>query len=319
MNPLVSIIIPIFNVKTYLKACLDSVREQSYRHFEVIMINDGTKDNSAEIAQDYVNQDQRFHLFHQSNQGLSAARNEGLKHVKGQYVFYLDSDDRLVDVALELLVNAAEKHHAEVVQGNFYYDYPDYLLLNKLQKEPVITYTSEEAMWELLDQKTILNFAWGKLIQTNIAKECNFPVGKFFEDTLWIAQIIHRCRHYVAIQSPILYYLQRSMGISGGFSVRNLDQLEEELKRIEFLKDNYPKSYYKKALALLNKKLLLHNKLLKHLSQNEQKKYLEKIQNIEKEYHLKSLFPLSCLGIGLYFNRFKERCLASKKWKRISK
>lgn len=319
MNPLISIIIPIYNVEAYLKTCLDSVMKQRYRNFEVIMVNDGTQDGSAEIAQNYVNQDSRFRLFHQSNQGLSAARNTGLNHVNGQYVFYLDSDDRLMDTALELLVNAAEKNQAEVVQANFYYDCPDYLLLNKQQKESVIIYTSEEAMWELLDQKTVLNFAWGKLIQTNIARECKFPVGKFFEDTFWISQIIHRCHQYVALQTPILYYLQRSVGISGGFSIRNLDQLEEELKRIEFLKENYADAYYKKALALLNKKILLHKKLLKHLNQQEQNKYLKKINEIEKKYHLKRLFPFSYIGISQYFNRLKERSSASEKWERILK
>lgn len=104
MQELVSIIIPIYNVSAYLSACLDSVLAQTYSHWEAILINDGSTDNSAEIAQSYVSKDTRFRLYTQENKGLSAARNHGLDKAMGEYIYFLDSDDMLLPDFLETLL-----------------------------------------------------------------------------------------------------------------------------------------------------------------------------------------------------------------------
>lgn len=282
----ISIIIPIYNVKNYLSHCLDSVIQQTYENIEVILVNDGSTDESVRIAEEYVQKDNRIRLIHQENKGLSGARNTGLKEAKGDYVFYLDSDDKLVSNALELLLDAAEKHHADVVQGNFYYDYPDHLLLNQQQQKEVEVYNRNEAMWALLEHKTVLNFAWGKLIKTDLAKKHEFPEGKFYEDTFWKSQIIHDCTIYVSLKEPIHYYLQRPSGISGGFSIRNLDQLDGEVERLKFLEKNYPSSYVQQAMLLLLHKVQQHSKLLNHLEKEDAEKYKRKLIELEELFQL---------------------------------
>src|SRR5690554_6896621 len=322
-SSLISIIIPIYNVEVYLANCLTSVKNQTYKHFEAILVNDGATDSSAEIATEFVQEDSRFRLIHQENKGLSGARNTGLKEAKGEFVFYLDSDDVLLSNALELLVNAAVKHDADVVQGNFYYDYPDYLLLNNQQKETEAVYNREEAMWALLEHKTVLNFAWGKLIRRDLAQKHTFPEGKYYEDTFWKYKIIHDAEKYVALKQPVLYYLQRGSAISGAFSIRNLDQLEGELQRLDFVKKYYPKKYEEQALKLLNHKVMLQYDLLAGLEYEEQVIYKERLQEIEKLLELKEKFPNTTYGFLKNMNKILQgvnhRIWGAKRWKRIEK
>ncbi len=110
MTPLISVIVPIYNVEKYLDQCLLSIQQQTYPHIEVIMMNDGSTDNSSEIAQRYVDNDQRFHLYTQSNQGLSAARNNALTYATGEFVSFVDSDDLLAVDYYETLTHAIESY-----------------------------------------------------------------------------------------------------------------------------------------------------------------------------------------------------------------
>lgn len=111
-DKLVSVIIPIYNVEKYLPECLDSLLAQTYPHWQAICVNDGSKDNSLQILQQYAAKDKRFSIINQENQGLSMARNNGLKQAKGEYVYFLDSDDCLHPQCLEAAYSCAEKYQA---------------------------------------------------------------------------------------------------------------------------------------------------------------------------------------------------------------
>ena len=105
----VSIGVPVYNVDQWLRQCLDSIRQQSFQDFEVIMVDDGSTDNSFEICQEYVSKDERFKLYHQENKGLAGARNTCLKHMTGDFIAWLDSDDWLENDYLERLVSTQAK------------------------------------------------------------------------------------------------------------------------------------------------------------------------------------------------------------------
>lgn len=316
--PTISVIIPIYNVEKYLLNCLESVAAQTFPDFEALLIIDGATDQSAIIAEEFAQTDQRFRTIYQENKGLSGARNTALRLMCGKYVFYLDSDDYLVPEALQTLYGAAIKNNADVVQGNFYYDYPDYLLLNKQQKKKEMIYTRHEAMWALLEHRTVLNFAWGKLVKTDLAKKYPFPEGKYFEDTLWMAQIINGCETYVALKEPILYYLQRGTSISGGFSLRNLDQLEGEADRLNFLKQFYPPDFYKKALELLHHKIIQHKALLSALDPFDRKVYEDKLADLEKRFKFQ-LAHMILRNTKRIATKIKHRIFAASHWKKIIK
>lgn len=313
---LISIIIPIYNVENYLKNCLESVIQQTYKNIEIVLVNDESTDRSIRIAEEYVQKDNRIRLIHQENKGLSGARNTGLKEAKGDFVFYLDSDDKLVPNALELLLDAAEKYDADVAQGNFYYDYPDHLLLNQQQQKEVEVYNRNEAMWALLEHKTVLNFAWGKLIKTDLAKKHKFPEGKFYEDTFWKSQIIHDCTTYVALKEPIHYYLQRPSGISGEFSIRNLDQLEDEVERLEFIKENYPE-YISPAINLLKIKINQYLSNLKFLEDKDALVFQLRINEVRDAYEIKEVDSIG--NLGKYLKKILFKLFKNNTYKIIKK
>lgn len=303
--PLISVVIPFYNVSDYLQTCLESVQNQSYKNLEIILVNDGSTDGSAQHAQNFVGRDSRFRLYHQENMGLSAARNTGLKKAKGDYIFYLDSDDYLMPTALEVLLKYAKDYDAEVAQCNFYYDYPEYLLLGEWFEQKYKIYNREQSMLALIEQKELKNFAWGKLIQSKIAKRHLFPEKKFFEDTFWMMQVASEINRLVIIKEPLMYYLQRKKSISGSFSLRNLDQLDLMDARLEFLKKE--NELYDKALNKFIEILSQHNILIRVLPDNERKVYLEKIIKLMSKYDI----PLSKIKANKFSKFWKlmiSRC-----------
>ena len=114
-NPLVSILLPVYNTSAYLPQCLDSVLAQTYENLQVVLVDDGSKDNSLEICQQYAAKDSRIEVYHQENQGVATARNALLSKIKGDYFFFVDSDDWIELDMIEFLLTRAEKERADIV------------------------------------------------------------------------------------------------------------------------------------------------------------------------------------------------------------
>ena len=114
-NELISIIVPIYNVENYLRMCLDSIQNQTYKNFECLLINDGSPDHSAEICREYVAKDSRFRYFEKENGGLSSARNYGIDRAEGSFITFVDSDDWLESTCLEILSEKKNQYDADIV------------------------------------------------------------------------------------------------------------------------------------------------------------------------------------------------------------
>lgn len=121
MEPMVSIVVPVYNAQDYIVECLDSIANQSMKDFEVLLIDDGSTDRSGEICDDYAKKDSRFRVFHKSNQGVSAARNTGIRHSGGKYIAFVDADDYLAPDAYERMTRNAEETKASQAVCSFYY------------------------------------------------------------------------------------------------------------------------------------------------------------------------------------------------------
>lgn len=245
----ISIIIPVFNVQEYLPKCLDSLYSQLKDNMEVILVNDGSTDNSLAICKQYAEKyTNNTIIIDKDNGGLSDARNIGTEVASGDYVYYLDSDDWLAPNAISTLYDFAIQNNCEIVQGGFYYAYEDYLLYDYSIKTKVLN--REKAMLELITNESIKDFSWGKLYKTDIVKKHMFPQGKYFEDAYWQHLIVHDIAHYGIVPTPLYYYRQRSSGISGTFSLKSLDLLQGYGERLEFIKDYYPNYSAKMVLSL---------------------------------------------------------------------
>ena len=127
----VSIVVPIYKVEKYLRRCVDSIINQTYRNLEIILVDDGSPDKCGQIIDEYKEKDSRIISLHKKNGGLSDARNYGMKYVTGEYIFFLDSDDYIKSETIETLINLSLKYQADIVQGGFYYKYENYLLYDE--------------------------------------------------------------------------------------------------------------------------------------------------------------------------------------------
>jgi len=326
---LISVVVPVYNVQDYLPRCLDSLYNQDFDDIEIILVNDGSKDDSLAICKKYAQKHGRTIVVDKENGGLSDARNVGTEAASGEYIYYLDSDDWLAPGAIKTLYDFAASNNCEIVQGGFYYAYDDHLLYDNSRKHPQIL-NRDDAMLELIKNDYVKNFAWGKLYKADIVKKYQFPKGKYYEDAYWQHLIIHDCNRYGIVPTPLYYYRQRESGISGEFSIKNLDLLRGYEERLAFVQKNYPK--YTKPMIEIFWNLGFEMVLMsdKKNEDNIRKAYHNYWEKLNREYG--ELFEKS-LSKNIYyqivqsysffipvyslFKRVIERIAPSKKYKTI--
>ena len=136
--PRISIVVPVYNAEKYLRHCLDSLINQTMQDIEIICVNDGSKDNSLAILEDYVKRDKRIVLLNQSNRGVSVARNNALKHVRGEYYMFVDSDDWIDDNACEVAYNCAIKENADCLMFSYIKEFGSHSIVNHLFEKNIL-------------------------------------------------------------------------------------------------------------------------------------------------------------------------------------
>lgn len=216
IDKLVSVIVPVWNAELYLHYCVDSIRAQTYKSFELILVDDGSTDSSGDLCDQYQNEDERIHVIHRQNGGVSAARNTGLARAQGEWIFFVDNDDVLAPYALETLVNEAVEQNADIVQGTrenvsayeqiAFQDNPS----SFFQK---VSFSPEQYVWSTQAEKNRYLYAchWGKLFKADIAKKYTFPEGEYGEDTQYCALVFSdsQLHKILYIDIVVYYYLLR--------------------------------------------------------------------------------------------------------------
>lgn len=181
-SPLVSVIVPVYNVEAYIENCIQSIVYQTYSNFEIIIVNDGTKDQSIQRIQHFLDKYDNIHLINQENQGLSAARNTGLDHAKGEYIAFVDSDDKVRPRYLENMVNLALETNAEIVRGSFkdFNNKPVDGWISDFETKPV---TGQTGLSLFLKQRVSF-VVWSSLYKKSLIDQHNlrFMPGILLED-----------------------------------------------------------------------------------------------------------------------------------------
>ncbi len=235
-----SIIIPIYNVENYLLDCFDSLTPLLENpKVQIILVNDGSTDKSSDLSLDFANKHVNVFYLTKLNGGLSEARNVGMEYAVGEYIFFLDSDDRIDGKNLVSALSFAKENELDWVQCGYVYDYGDYLLAHK-HIGSLSLMNRDQVMDCLVRDGIIKNFAWGKLYRSNIVQKVEFPKGKYFEDSYWQYQIIHQSNRFGFFPDRVTYYRSRNNSISGNFSSRNLDLIHGLMFRLDFIEKNYP-------------------------------------------------------------------------------
>ena len=239
----VSIIVPVYNVEPYLRQCLDSILGQTFTNFEVLLVNDGSTDNSGFICQEYARLDSRFHYFEKENGGVSDARNYGIERAQGEYLTFIDSDDFVNEKHLENLFLASRLSNADITIGGFsrFENGTFWLYQDHFSSDSLVSFTSAQAIQHLdsMFDVPFLNFSvvWGKLFKRDLFKELRFQYGKYAEDQFIIWKLYLKASSIYTFNVDSYVYRINKTGMSSVFSLKHLDYIDALEERIKFTKD----------------------------------------------------------------------------------
>lgn len=230
-SPLVSVIVPVYNVERYLDACISSIVEQTYRNLDIIIVDDVSPDRCPELCDRWAAGDTRIRVVHRErNGGLSAARNSGIDVMRGEYVSFVDSDDVIAPEMIETLVSDAVSHDADIVSCGADKVSEDLKTVIAPMTPASRTFTGEQALDEFLYcTGAILDCAWGKLYRTSLMEhrnELRFPIGLNSEDFYFNAVAFHLARR-VHVEGKALYQYRMRPGsiVNSKFSQHSFDRI----------------------------------------------------------------------------------------------
>lgn len=230
--PTISVIVPVYKVEPYLRKCVDSILGQTFRDFELILVDDGSPDGCPEICDKYAEKDSRVKVIHKENGGLSSARNAGLDVAKGEYIAFVDSDDWINPEMLEIMQNRMQQHHADVAICGVESVYEDD---GKIVHHPLTdaVLSRDDMVDKLATQAWYYIIACNKLYCKKIFEELRYPEGYIHEDAAIIHRIIGLCKCVVTVEQPFYNYRQTGNSIMRSeLNIRRTDNLSSLADRI---------------------------------------------------------------------------------------
>ncbi|MCI7086164.1 glycosyltransferase [bacterium] len=292
MNPLISVIVPIFNVEKYLNRCVDSIINQTYENLEIILVDDGSTDGCPGICDDYAKKDSRIKVIHKENGGLSDARNAGMKTACGEYISFVDSDDwidlQTYSLVLQKMLDTQSQIGAfniiSVSDGDFSPDLSD-----KFE-----VFDSQTAIENTIDDIKVKTVAWNKLYHRSVLKDLSFKVGRLNEDEFFTFYALDKADRIVYLYRQCYYYYQRPYSIMGSYSIKRLDMLDGVRERMSFTKEHYPEIYPKAKLSFCGCCVYQYQMLLRNKKVDKYKEGKQKIKKLRSTVKLTSAEVKSC-------------------------
>lgn len=287
MNPLISVIVPIYNVEKYLARCVDSIVNQTYKNLEIILVDDGSPDRCPQMCDDYAEKDSRIKVVHKKNGGLSDARNAGMAVATGKYISFIDSDDYVSDDFFECLLDVMNKENSDIAECSVVKFYEDNRFDEFSDDLSVKTYDTQDAMSALIAENPFHQHVWNKLYKTELVKDIPYAVGKLNEDEFWTYRVFGRANKVARLNKTMYYYFQRNSSIMGvGYNIRRLDALEGKANRQKYIENNFPDLSTQAKIDLYGSCMFAYQSVLKFMSGAEKKKALELIRKYRKMYNL---------------------------------
>ncbi|WP_456277307.1 glycosyltransferase [Bacillus sp. AK128] len=239
MKPKISIIVPVYKVEPYLEKCIESILSQTFRNFELILINDGSPDNCGNICDGYSKKDSRIKVIHKQNGGLSSARNAGLEIAQGDYIGFVDSDDWIEPEMYELLLNLCEENNCEISSCSSIIHYSDKTIVNGGHTKQI--YNRNVAMRIMLEGDLYDEVVWTKIFKRNVIGDIRFTEGIVYEDTDFTYRVIHNSSSVGCIGKPMYHYIKRENSTMDQ-AIKNIriDSVLVYNNMFNFLENNYP-------------------------------------------------------------------------------
>jgi glycosyltransferase involved in cell wall biosynthesis len=241
----ISIIVPVYNVEGYLRKCVNSILNQTIKNIEVILVNDGSKDNSGDICDEYKKKDSRVVVIHKENGGLSSARNAGLEIATGELIGFIDSDDWIEPDYFQILYEGLIKNNADIsVMKLRYVTNHEKIEFNTEKKEEWVELTRHKAIESFFSNNFIENSACNKLYRSNLFEGIRYPEGMLMEDKATTYKLIHKANLVVVnLSKKYHYYLRNDSIMQCEFNKRKFHSLEIHMEQIKFIDVNYPEFY----------------------------------------------------------------------------
>ncbi|MBD5396185.1 MAG: glycosyltransferase family 2 protein [Lachnospiraceae bacterium] len=274
---LISVIIPVYNVHLYLRQCLDSVILQTYQNLEIILVDDGSTDESGIICDEYAKKDMRIKVIHQVNEGQASARNHGLQYARGEYITYIDSDDYVANNYIECMITMAEEFKADLVHCCMEKFWKHRNEKGISENFNIKVYTASEALNEYCYQNRFMPSPCCKLIHISLIENIKFPVNMGYEDAATMYKVIGNAKKIVFMQKVMYYYRQHNMStMHAGFSDKKVDRIRvaEQLK--QYIDINFPEN----SRAANTRYILANFQLLMDLPYS--KEYIEIRKEVEE-------------------------------------
>lgn len=248
-QPLISVIIPIYHVEKYLDRCVKSVMNQTWKNLEIILVDDGSVDDSCpQMCDEYEKQDERIVVIHRKNGGLSAARNSGLDCCHGEFIAFVDSDDYISEKYIEAMYKEMNDTTDIVVCNLQKVDENGIKLGDTRQIQQTVRISGKEQLRNLVTRQHIYDtVVWNKLYRRKLFQSLRFPEGKIHEDVHVIHELYYQSVNVAMVPDILYYYVQRDGSIMGKAHKKNDGEVEAMQKRVDFLWQK--QEYYLSALT----------------------------------------------------------------------
>lgn len=262
-----SIIVPVYRVEKYLHKCIDSILDQTFKDFELILIDDGSPDECGKICDEYAHRDPRVRVIHQENKGLSAARNAGIDIAKGQFIAFVDSDDWVEANIYEVLIENIVKSNTDIaVCGirNFFESNPYKEDKRSEQIRNMVLLKDQCFEMVFCKDDCISVAAWNKVYKKEIFDDLRYPKGQIYEDNFLILDVLSKCDHAFVTTAKLYNYRRHAESITGGrYREEEMDRIIASQKNYNIFKERYPQyleyaeAYlYKNCFSILGKMIL---------------------------------------------------------------
>ncbi len=314
MEDLISVIVPVYNVENYLKKCLNSLLNQNYSNYEIIVVDDGSTDYSGKICDDFANKYSIITVVHKKNGGLSSARNKGLEIAKGSLISFVDSDDYVSNNFLSELYKNMMLYKSNISICSMYYCFKN-KNIKRISSNSLSLMDFEQAFIEMNRGNYFDMAVWNKLFKKNLFDNIKFPVGKKSEDYYVMYLLFEKAQIISYVPKHLYYYVQRENSISKSKNI-NYDHLYAAKQQLDYIKERgYTKLINESYLAVCSSYLTIYDFFLKaHVKPYrnfimETKQYLKQnfrlIINSNICYSKKIQFILFIISKSLYNSVFK--------------
>ena len=258
---LISVVVPVYNVAAYLERCVDSIVAQTYSTLEIILVDDGATDNSGEICDAYEKKYPKLiKTIHQTNMGLSGARNTGLSYAHGKYITFVDSDDWLASDMVETMYNNLKKYDAQISCISLYQAYENGKLVKNSSKTEICVMSKEEALGKFLFNENLTVCVCGKLYKTSLWDTVKCPEGKLFEDQYTTYKLIDQAETIIFDPNPKYYYFKRHGSIGhSSFTEKTYELYWGIQEQYEYITKKYPSLSSQMAVAKITWEIVFIN------------------------------------------------------------